>query len=356
MKKSAFLLLVFALLTMHQVNGQKGGLLKKVANSMTNELMGKPENSNNQPEPSCACDKAELVMAMDGKLKLDYRELSISILDDGRILAKHMGTFEYYIVKAGTPQGPYKANDPQLADFAVTDDSEQEETDTFIKRNKPYISKDGDKLIITFGGKKYGPYAHINEFIVSKSKDRFTALVFKNEMPGEDDDEIESEAKEMEEAIKNAKSDQERINLAMEFSQRIQISMDDFDEPFSAMPELITNIPNAIWDPLIVSGGVISGDIKFDDIVVHTNDNKIIDLKGNTLITLGQDIYAESIFINSDNTKYAYYDYGTLTFSDKTTMSDLFNPRLVKTDGKVYIAYMYYSPKKNAIMQCNIPF
>jgi hypothetical protein len=354
MKKSVFLLLAFALLTMHQVDGQKGGLLKKVAGSMTNELMGKSDNSNNQPEPLCACDKAELVMAMDGKLKLDYRELSISILDDGRVLAEDKLTFEYYVVKNGIPQGPYKSNDPQLADFAVTDGSEQEETDTFIKRNKPYISQDGDKLFITFAGKKYGPYAYINEFIVSKSKDKFAALVFKNELPFEDVD--KSEANEMEEAIKNAKSDQERINLAMEFAQRIQIDTDDFEEPFSDMPQLVTNIPDANWDPINVSTDIISGDIKFDDILVHSDYQKIIDLKGNTLVTLAQDIYAESVFINTDNTKYAYYDYGTLTFSDKTIMSDLFNPRLVKADGKIYIAYMYYSPEKNAIMQCKTPF
>jgi hypothetical protein len=65
---------------------------------------------------------------------------------------------------------------------------------------------------------------------------------------------------------------------------------------------------------------------------------------------------AGKIFINSSNTKYAVEGYGTLTFSDETTLSDLFNSRLIKTDGKVFLAYMYYSPKKNAIMQCKIAF
>ena len=37
-------------------------------------------------------------------------------------------------------------------------------------------------------------------------------------------------------------------------------------------------------------------------------------------------------------------------------MSDLFNPHLVKVGGQVYIAYMYYSPKRNSLMQCKIPF
>ena len=64
----------------------------------------------------------------------------------------------------------------------------------------------------------------------------------------------------------------------------------------------------------------------------------------------------KDLFVNSNNTKYAFYNSGTLTFSDNTTMTDLFNPYLVKADGKVYLSYMYYSPKNNAIMQHKIPF
>ena len=35
-------------------------------------------------------------------------------------------------------------------------------------------------------------------------------------------------------------------------------------------------------------------------------------------------------------------------------MSDIVHARETKTDGTVYIVYMYYSPKNNAIMQCKI--
>jgi hypothetical protein len=34
----------------------------------------------------------------------------------------------------------------------------------------------------------------------------------------------------------------------------------------------------------------------------------------------------------------------------------LFNPHLIKTGSQVYLAYTYYSPKKNAMMQCKIPW
>ena len=85
--------------------------------------------------------------------------------------------------------------------------------------------------------------------------------------------------------------------------------------------------------------------------------DKIIDLKGKTVLTLKQDaVGARDLFINTANTKYAIYNYGTLTFSDGTTMSDMFNLHWIKVNGQVYLAYMYYSPKRNAIMQCKMLF
>ena len=104
------------------------------------------------------------------------------------------------------------------------------------------------------------------------------------------------------------------------------------------------------------AGGNLNGNIKYDDILIISYD-KIIDLKMNTVLTLKQDaIGAKDLFVNTSNTKYAFYNYGALTFSDNTSLAELFNPQLVKVDGKVFIAYMYYSPKKNAIMQHKIPF
>jgi hypothetical protein len=103
-------------------------------------------------------------------------------------------------------------------------------------------------------------------------------------------------------------------------------------------------------------GAIMNGNIKYDDILMVAND-KLLDLKGNTVMTIKpEDARSEILFVNTQNTKYAVGGYGNLTFSDNTTLSELFNPHLVKTDGKVYLAYMYYSPKMNSIMQCKIPF
>jgi len=46
---------------------------------------------------------------LGGKFQLDYEELSISVLDDGSILAKSRVTDEYYIIKDGVTQGPFKS-------------------------------------------------------------------------------------------------------------------------------------------------------------------------------------------------------------------------------------------------------
>ncbi len=205
------------MVTASNVNAQ-GGLLKKVAKSMTNELLGKTESNNaDQPEPSCACSDAILMLDLGGKLQLNYYELSISISDDGSILAKQAGADEYYIAKNGTTQGPFKEGDPRLAEFGITgNNTDDNSIDGFISRNKPYIGKSGDKLLITFGGKSYGPYSLINDFKVSKSKDKFAALVIENVAVSE------TYGKKMDEAMKNAKSDQERMEIAMEFGQQLQ--------------------------------------------------------------------------------------------------------------------------------------
>jgi hypothetical protein len=348
MKKSLLFLMVICLISSIPVNAQ--GLLKKVTKSMTNELLGKKEDPNQQPEPKCACDKPEVAMNMGGKLELDYKELTISVSDDGRILAKHNGLNEYYIIKDGVTQGPYKENDPRLKDFEAYKEEVPEGTDPWIFKYKEYIAKTGEKYMISFGGKTYGPYGQINNFVVSISKEKFAAIVIENPLMSE------SDAKKMEEAAKNAKTDQERMDLSMQYAQQMQDKMMQGGGPESMQPKFVSNIPNANYDPIKTVSTFMKGDMKYDDILM-IGYNKILDLQGNTIFSIKPEAFgAEKVFVNTDNTKYAYYNYGTLTFSDNTTMSELFSLRMVKVDGKFYLAYMYYSPKKNAIMQCKIPF
>jgi hypothetical protein len=354
MKKSIFLLLAVGFLIVYPASSQKSGLLKKVTKSMSDELLGKPagntgNNAQKQaPEPPCACDQPEIVMDLTSN-ELDYKESSISIMDDGSLLAHHNGSDEYYVVKNGVTKGPFKSNDPAVTAFSANVD-ESGDADAFTRRYKSYISKSGGKYLITFNGKSYGPYAIIKDFAVSKSKEKFAAMVIENVAVTED------QGKKMEEAMKNAKSDQERMELAMQFSQQMQQKMMQGGGVSSTLAKLVSNIPNINYDPYKPVAGFLNSNVKYDDILFVSYD-KVSDLQGKVLLTIKPEFASsKDLFINTGNSKYASYYSGTLTFSDNTKMSDLFNPHLVKVGGQVYLAYMYFSPKRNAIAQCKIPF
>jgi hypothetical protein len=335
------------------LSAQVSRLLNKVSKSVTNDVNGKPAtsstNAKQEPEPKCACDQPELIIDLGGKLKLMYSEISISTKDDGSILLKDQISSDFYIVKDGVTQGPIKAGDPRLAGFDNLDDRDKPK-ETTLWANNEYISKSGEKYLIKFGGKTYGPYGEIREFKVTKSKEKFAAFVVENVLM------TEADGKKMEEAIKNAKTDQEKMDLSMKYSQQMMQKMQQGGGATSILPKLICNTGNISLDPSNSHIGTLNNSIKFDEIFMVVS-NEIIDLKGNVVLTLSPEASSsKDLFVNTPNTKYAYYNYGTLTFSDGTTMSNMFNLRWVKVNGQVSLAYMYYSPKRNAIMQCKIAF
>ena len=353
MKKSILFLMVICILFGNPVYAQVSRVLNKVTNPVTNDVTGKPESvtktTNQEPEPKCACEQPELILDLGGKLKLMYSEITLSLKDDGSLLVKDIISNNFYIVKDGKTDGPIMAGDPRLAGFENANNGDvTKETNPWA--NNEYISNSGGKYTIKFNGKSYGPFSQINQFKVTKSKDKFAAIVVEN-IPVS-----EADGKKMEEAIKNAKTDQEKMDLSMKYAQEMQQKVTQGGGPTSIMPKLVTNIVGVTYDPLKSVGGNLTSNIKYDDILFSTYD-KVIDLSNKVLLTLKSDASgAKDLFVNTGNTKYAFYNYGTLTFSDGTVMSELFNPHLVKVNGQVYIAYMYYSPKKNAIMQCKIPF
>jgi hypothetical protein len=349
MKKSILFLLAICILYVNPVNAQVNRILNKV----TDKALEKPKESSNtskqQPEPKCACEQPELIFELGGNLKLMYSEITVNIKDDGSILVKDIVSSNFYIVKDGVTQGPIKSGDPRLAGFNNVEAADAAKPATPWANNE-YISRSGDKYMIKFGGKSYGPYSQINDFKVTKSKEKFAAIVVENVPVSEAD------GKKMEDAMKNAKTDQEKMDLSMKYAQEMQQKMMQGGGPMSTMPKLVTNISGATYDPLKSVGGTLNGNVKYNDILFTTYD-KVIDLSNNVLLTLKSDASgAKDLFVNTNNTKYAYYNYGTLTFSDGTVLSELFNVRWVKVNGQVYIAYMYYSPRRNAIMQCKIQF
>jgi hypothetical protein len=347
MKKSLLLFLTFCLIGTLQMNGQ-GGLLKKVTNSMKDELLGtKKAAPNNDPEPACACSDAELVVSLGGKLQIDYKESEITTLDDGSLLVKNKMNGSFYVVKDGTVSGPLSASDPRIG---IDDESAESKdpTPALMKKYSNFISKSGDKYLITFQGQKYGPYARIFSFMISQSRDKFAALAVDNIIVTED------EGNKMDAAIKNAKSDQEKMQLAMQYSQQMQQKIMQGGGAAGISQKIVTNVPGAKTDMTSFINGILNAKAKYDNIVMVAY-NKVNDLSGQTIIPIKPEYAgAQDIYVNTANTKYAVYNYGTLTFSDGTSYTELFNPHLIKAGSQVYLAYNYYSPKKNAIMMCKI--
>ena len=361
MKKNFLFLLALCIFFGNPVNAQVSRLLNKVTKSVADKIDGKPaestKNTNKEPEPKCACERPELVVDL-GKLKLMYSELSILLNDEGAILLSARYSNDYYIAKDGTTQGPIKAGDPRLAGFNIPDksmapdnsgsDENKEVKDPWA--NNQYVTKTGEKYLIKFEGKSYGPYATIQQFKVSKSKDKFAAIVVQT-IPIS-----EADGKKMQKEIDNAKTEQEKQELALKYNQQMMQKIMEGGGPNSTLPKLVSNIEGATYDLIKSQGGILNSDIKYDDILFKSYD-KVVDLSNNVLFELKQDAKSsEGLFINTTNSIYAWYNSGTLSFSDNKVMSDLFNPHLVKVNSQVSLAYMYYSPKSNAIMQCKIPF
>jgi hypothetical protein len=346
MKKIIFLLLTLCLIGAAPVNGQ--GLLKKVANSMKDELLG-TKKGNTDPEPACACSDAEQVVGLSGKLQIDYKEADISTMDDGALLMYDKLSQKYYIVKDGVTTGPISEGDPRIS-TAEENNNDKDPGDYLSKKYKGYISKSGEKYLITVGGNKYGPYAAIYSFYITKSKEKFAAQVVDNIAV------TESDGKKMDAAIKNAKTEQEKRDLAMQYTQQMQQKIMESGGAAGITPKIVSNVPGALTGLTSAMNGTINANAKYDDIV-EVSLTKVNDLTGKTLIILKQeDAMPTNVFVNTANTKYAIYNYGAIKISDGTNYTDLFNPHLIKTGSQVYLAYMYYSPKKNAIMQCKIPW
>ena len=190
MNKSILVFVAICIFFGNPLNAQVSRLLNKVSKSVTNEVNGKPatgsNNAKQEPEPKCACEQPELILDLGGSLKLGYSELSISVKDDGSILVKDKISSDFYIVKDGVTQGPIKAGDPRLAGFDNVDDRDKPK-ETTLWANNEYISKSGEKYLIKFGGKTYGPYGEIREFKVTKSKEKFAAFVVENVLMSEAD-------------------------------------------------------------------------------------------------------------------------------------------------------------------------
>lgn len=342
MKKLLFIA-ALAFLFVLPAKAQLGKAISKLQNKVESEILGE---NNKQPEPDCACSNALTVFKFTDKFKINYNESEICVNEDGRILlmSKEGTDPKYFISENGIISGPFDAENSRVKQFACFGNKME-------VSNNEFVRKQGDKLLIIFNGKTYGPFAEIQSFAVTHSKKKFVAIAVKNSMTAGMD------YKAIEEKMKNA-TQAEQMAMAMEMSQKMQQQMmqqSASGEGFDMSPKLVTNIEGIDWNPMF--GMQISTNIKYDDICL-VQYNKITDLNGKTILDLKENINTtgENLWIKGDNSRYAWFDYGVLQFSDGKKFEKVFSPGIMK-EGKVeYIRYMYYSPGDDAIKMCKISF
>jgi len=334
------------------LSAQIGGLLNKVKSKVADKVLGNSSSGQNSGnDPACACSDAVVILKMSESIKLDYKESVFSVLDDGTILVFSKLENKYYLVKNGGLEGPYDENSPLVKQFDNPEEGQTKNMDDMVARYKGLIVPSGEKYSIVFGGKTYGPYAIIQNFAVNSSGTQFAAIVTKDMIMTED------QGKKMEKAMNNAKTDQERMQLAMQMNQQMQEKMMAGGGPADMSPQMVSNVPGAVYNMMTMGGATLSSKIKYDEIV-YAGFDKIMDLTGKVLTKIDPEKAnsAGNYWLSSDNSRFASFNYGTISFSDGKQLSEIFCPYVLKQNGQVFISYMYFSPKNNAIMQCIMPF
>ena len=355
MKKLFYLLFIFSLLS-GATQAQLGGLVNKLKNKIADRALGNDsQQSNNaasQNDPPCACQDAKLIYKFTDNLKIDYKEAVFSVLDDGTILLFNKIESKYYTIKDGSLSGPFDQNNSIVKQFdPPADDSGKElKIEDLIARYKGMIVPSGEKYSIVFGGKTYGPFAIIQSFVLNNSKTQFAAIAIKDVVM------TEEQGKKMEKAMNNAKTTEEKMALSLQIGQQMQERM-AAGGTMDFSPKLVSNVPGAVFDMMKTGGARLSSKVKFDEIV-YLGYDKIMDLTGKVIATIDpqKSNSGGNYWLSSDNSRFASFNYGTITFSDGKQLSELFCPVLKKQDNRVYITYMYFSPKNGAIMQCGLPF
>lgn len=360
MRKSIIFALIVSVFIAVNFNAhaQLGGMMNKAKNKLLDKALGNSDSGNDSKSPAvkddplCACSDATIAFKFTEGLKINYKEATFSVSEDGTLLVFDMVSKKYYTAKNGVLQGPYEADDPIVRQFDLSEEEKgkQLSMDELLVKYKGFIVPSGEKYAINFGGKSYGPFAVIQSFVLNHSKTKFAAMAAKDVLMTAD------QGEKMELEAKNAKTDQEKMALAMKMSQQMQERMMAAGGEMDMLPKLVSNIPGAKSDMML--GNNFSGKVKFDDIVTIGYD-KITDLTGKTLISFDPQKLNNSgngFWLSSDNARIASYNYGLLSLSDGKEFTEVFCPYLVKDASKLYLTYMYFSPVNNAVMQCRLPF
>jgi hypothetical protein len=326
---------------------QLGGLLNKVKSKVVDKALGNDSGSKTgtkAQEPGCATENDKVVFEFDKGFKVDMSEITVCV-QDGDILLYSKLTSKYFVKKWNSedPDGPYEENAPEVTRFVCHAASSSDEKKDFSILYPEFVSRSGEKFLIKFGGKSYGPYAVIMNFVISSLKTKFVAQVIPDVMF------TEKEGTRLEKESKNATTMAQQMEMARKVQEQMMQKAVG-GNPMDFQMKIISNV-QGVADNL---GAMVqyTSAIKFDEIVC-LGAGQILDLSGKTIFNYDpQKVNPyDGLLLSSDNARYVTYSYGVVKFSDGKECNDVFSPWLSKEDGKVYLNYLYYSPKHNAIMQ-----
>jgi hypothetical protein len=355
MKKTLLLSVIFLLAGAlnYTSQAQLGGLLNKVKNKVVDKALGNDsgKTGSQAKDPDCATTNDKVVFEFDKGYKVDMTEITVCI-QNGDILLFNKINSKYFVKKRNSesPEGPYEADNSEVTRFNCNSTVSSNDKKDFSLIYPEFVSRSGEKFLIKFGGKSYGPYAVILNFVVSDLKSKFVAQVIPDMMF------TEKESKELEKESKNA--DNMTMEQKMALGRKVQEQMLQkaaSGNPMDFQLKVISNVSGV--NSNLGATVMYSSFIKYDDIVCLGN-GQIMDLTGKTIFTY--DIQKvnpnDGLWLSSDNTRYVTYSYGLLKFSDGKECNQVFSPWLVKEGDKLFLNCLYYSPKRNAIMQISTAF
>jgi len=196
MRKSIiFALIVSVFIAVNfSARAQLGGLLNKAKNKLLDKALGNSDSVNDskstavKDDPLCACSDATVAFKFTEGLKINYKEATFSVSEDGTLLVFDMVSKKYYTAKNGVLQGPYEAESLIVRQFDLPEEEKgkQLSMDVLLERYKGFIVPSGEKYAINFDGKTYGPFAVIQNFVLNNSKTKFAAMVVKDVLMTED--------------------------------------------------------------------------------------------------------------------------------------------------------------------------
>lgn len=354
MKKRFFFVSILCLTLMPglQTHAQLGGLMNKVKNKIVDKALGNDTGSKSgtqAQEPGCASENDKVVFEFDKGYKVDMREITVCIQDGDMLLFSKVNG-KYFVKKknAASPEGPFEENDPEVTRFSCNESAASDDKKDFSLLYPEFVSRSGEKFLIKFGGKTYGPYAIIMNFVVSSLKTKFLAQVIPDVMF------TEKEGANLEKESKNATTMAQQMELARKVQEQM-MQKSASGNPMDLSMKVISNVSGV--SERLGATVMYSASVKYDEIVCY-DYGKIMDLSGKTIFNYDpQQVNPyEGLWLSSDNSRYVTYTYGVLKFSDGKECKDIFSPYLTKDGGQVVLNYLYFSPKHNAIMQISNAF